>query len=93
MEIEQGLRPDVVFSFDLELPPSFRPVNTDGEVAAFYRWPIQRVLETVRDTERFKFNCALVVIDFLLRHGHIARSHPEHDEIVRALRCGTSGSG
>ena len=36
LETEQGMRPDVLFNFDLELPASFDPVNEDGEVDAFY---------------------------------------------------------
>ncbi|MBK8174240.1 MAG: DUF4743 domain-containing protein [Rhodospirillales bacterium] len=68
-ERPEGLRRDVLYLFDLELPPDFVPVNRDGEIAEFMLWPVDRVREMVRDTEAFKFNCALVVIDFLIRHG------------------------
>ena len=34
-------------------------------------WPIERVRDRVRDTDDFKFNVALVLIDLLLRHGVI----------------------
>jgi len=83
-----GFRPDVLFTFDLELPVEFLPVNTDGEVAEFYLWPMGRVLEVLRDTERFKFNCALVAIDFAIRHGFIPPDHPDYVEIVHGLRGG-----
>ena len=42
---EEGLRDDVLFCFDLELPASFAPRNTDGEVESFALWPLPRVLE------------------------------------------------
>lgn len=71
LQTREGLRPDIVFCYDLELPPDFVPKSADGEVDSFELWPIQAVLERVRDTVDFKFNCALVVIDFLLRHGMI----------------------
>lgn len=87
-ERAEGLRRDVEFIYDLELPPDFTPVNTDGEVAAFELWPIETVAERVRDTDDFKFNCALVVIDFLIRHGLIEPDHPEYETLIRGLRGG-----
>lgn len=85
LETSIGFRPDLIFNFDLELPGDFSPVNTDGEVEDFYLWPMERVMETVRESDAFKFNCALVVIDFLVRHGHIAADDPEYSEIVEGL--------
>ena len=85
-EEEAGLKPDVQFCYDLELPLDFTPHNTDGEIAEFYRWPIEQVAEVVRDTTEFKFNCNLVVIDFLVRHGVIPPDHPDYLEIVTGLR-------
>ncbi|HEX7007448.1 MAG TPA: DUF4743 domain-containing protein [Alphaproteobacteria bacterium] len=81
-----GLKPDVQFCYDLELPPDFTPRNTDGEIAEFYRWPIEQVAEIVRDTREFKFNCNLVIIDFLVRHGLIPPDHPDYLDIVKGLR-------
>ena len=86
-ERREGLRRDVLYVYDLELPRDFVPVNHDGEIAEFRLWPIRRVLETVRDTDDFKFNCALVVIDFLIRHGLIAPDdEPDYLTLVRGLR-------
>ncbi len=85
LEDKVGFRPDLLFNFDLELPEDFSPVNTDGEVDAFYLWPMERVVETVRDSDAFKFNCALVVIDFLVRHGYIAADDPDYSDIVEGL--------
>lgn len=87
-ETEEGLRRDVLYVYDLELPADFEPRNTDGEIDAFFLWPIERVMETVRDTDGFKFNCSLVVIDFLIRHGLIEPDHPEYLDLVHGLRSG-----
>lgn len=87
-ERTEGLRRDVLFVYDLELPADFRPVNADGEVAAFELWPVERVAEAVCDTDDFKFNCSLVVIDFLIRYGLIEPDHPEYEFLVRGLRGG-----
>ena len=70
-ERPEGLREDVVFVYDLELPADFRPRNTDGEIARFELMPLDEVAAIVRETDAFKFNCSLVVIDFLLRHGRL----------------------
>ena len=81
----EGLRNDVLFVYDLELPGDFRPVNIDGEIDDFYLWTLDRVTETVRDSVAFKFNCALVVIDFLIRHGHIGPEDPDYVALVDGL--------
>lgn len=71
MERSEGLRRDHLHCYDLALPADFVPRPADGEVAGFELWPIQRVLETVCDTDQFKFNVNLVLIDLFLRHGLI----------------------
>lgn len=80
-----GLKRDVLFLYDLELPADFAPRNTDGELAGFELWPLARVAERVRDTDDFKFNCSLVIIDFLIRHGHLAPDHLDYLEIIAGL--------
>lgn len=85
----EGLRDDVLFCFDLTLPRDFEPRNTDGEVDAFYRWPIEEVMRVIRETEDFKFNCALVVIDFLVRRGILQPDDPDYSEILQGLRLST----
>ena len=75
----------MLFDFDLELPADFRPANADGEISDFYLWPMDRVIETVRDTDDFKFNCALVVIDFLIRHGFIGPGDPQYVDLLGGL--------
>jgi hypothetical protein len=86
LETEEGLRPDVLFCYDLELPADFVPVNRDGEVAEFQLWPVEDVLETVAQTTEFKFNCNLIVIDFAVRHGFLAPDDPDYIDILQGLR-------
>ncbi len=87
-EAPDGLKPDVQFCYDLELPDDFTPVNRDGEIEEFFLWPIDRVAAVVRDTRQFKFNCNLVIIDFLVRHGVIPPDHPDYVDIAEGLRAG-----
>lgn len=87
-ETAAGLRPDVIFVFDLELPADFTPVNTDGEVEAFFLWPIEQVISTVYTSTAFKANCALVVIHFLIRHGFIDPEHPDYLALLHGLLAG-----
>ncbi len=69
MERYEGIRRDVLFCYDLSLPPEFQPHPEDGEVEGFELWPLSRVFETVRDTDAFKFNVNLVLIELFLRRG------------------------
>ncbi len=86
LENEEGLRNDVLFNYDLELPPDFAPVNADGEIEEFFLWPIERVVRELSETANFKFNVAFVIIDFLIRHGFIGPEDPDYLELVRRLR-------
>ncbi len=81
-----GLKPDLMYCYDLELPPDFEPRCTDGEVESFYLWPVEEVIEKVRDTREFKLNCNLVIIDFLVRHGYIREETPDYAAIIQGLR-------
>ena len=69
MERPEGLRRDRLHCYDLALPTSFVPHPVDGEVTGFELWPIGRVLATVRDTDDFKFNVSLVLVDLFERLG------------------------
>ena len=83
---DRGLKPDVMFCYDLELPEDFEPRCTDGEVETFYRLPVQEVAQIVRETHDFKLNCNLVIIDFLVRHGLIPQDDPQYVAIIQGLR-------
>jgi 8-oxo-dGTP pyrophosphatase MutT (NUDIX family) len=80
-----GFKPDVLYCYDLELPEGFRPRCTDGEVEEFHLWPIEEVARRARDTDEFKLNCNLVIVDFLVRHGLIGPEHPDYLDIVGGL--------
>jgi 8-oxo-dGTP pyrophosphatase MutT (NUDIX family) len=69
MERPEGLRRDVLYVYDLVLPEDFTPHPIDGEVEFFSLWPLARAFETVRDTDEFKFNVNLVMIDLFIRFG------------------------
>ncbi len=85
-ETEHFLKPDVLFNYDLELPAEFVPNNTDGEVAEFFLWPMDKVMEVVENTDDTKFNCNLVIIDFCIRHGLIEPEQPDYQALVQGLR-------
>jgi hypothetical protein len=84
-ECDRGLRPNVLFCYDLELPMDFQPHNTDLEVEQFHLWPIERVMDIVATTGDFKANCNLVAIDFFIRHGFLASNHSDYPELVDLL--------
>lgn len=86
VEADDGLKPDVQFCYDLEMPDDFTPRNTDGEIAEFHLWPIAKVAQVVETTREFKFNCNLVIIDFLIRHGLIAPDHPDYIALNQGLK-------
>ncbi len=85
-EAADGLKPDMMFCYDLALPKDFVPRNKDGEVAAFYRLPLVEVAELVESGFEFKFNCNLVIIDFLIRHGFLPPEHPDYLRLIQGLR-------
>ncbi len=69
MQRPEGLRRDRLHVYDLWLAEEFQPVPADGEVEAFELWPLDLVVAAVRDTERFKFNVNLVLVDLFRRLG------------------------
>jgi len=87
MERPEGLRRDWVYGYDLILPEDFSPQPADGEVAAFELWPIGNAFAAVRDTDAFKFNVNLILIDLFLRLGLVAGAEAE------SLRPGLEGAG
>lgn len=72
LERPEGLRRDVLHCYDLLLPQGFTPIAEDGEVESFHLLPIQEVVALVRDTDAFKFNVNLVLIDLFIRRGLFA---------------------
>jgi hypothetical protein len=85
-ERSEGLRNDICFAYDIALPEGFEPRNTDGEIEEFQLWPIAAVRARMAAGDDFKFNVALVNIDFLVRHGYLAPDEPDYIDIVEGLR-------
>lgn len=73
------------YTYDLLLPPTLTPSPTDGEVSLFTLHPPTEILSLLRARE-FKPNCALVLIDFFIRHGILnTENEREYTAIVAAL--------
>ena len=85
MERAEGLRRDVIFIYDLVLPEDFVPENTDGEMEDFRLMTMDELSACVQGTDDFKFNCSLVVIDFLIRHGYIKADHEDYLKLIDGL--------
>jgi 8-oxo-dGTP pyrophosphatase MutT (NUDIX family) len=87
VETPFGLSPGNIFCYDLKLPPSFTPRSLDGEVSEFLLLPASEVMEmlaTTAETLHFKSGSALVILDFLLRHG-VLDGAPDRAQIAAAL--------
>lgn len=88
-EQPEGCKPDQMFCYDLEFSPDFQPTAVDGEVESFHLMPVDEVAAIVRDGFEFKFNCNLVIIDFLIRHGLLnPDNEPDYTVLCEGLRAG-----
>lgn len=86
-----GLRHSLFFNFDLELGEDFKPRNTDGEVDEFFLWPMDEVMDRMTNTEDFKFDVPIGILDFAIRHGILGPDNPNYIYISEALRMGRAG--
>tara|TARA_B100000482_G_scaffold174896_1_gene143653 strand:+ start:476 stop:1015 length:540 start_codon:yes stop_codon:yes gene_type:complete len=77
---------DVLFCYDLELPVDFEPVPDDGEVECFEQYDVDRLMRCISNTEEFKTNCAVVIIDWLVRHGYLSPEEPGYAPLVKSIR-------
>jgi hypothetical protein len=85
METNLGIRDDVLFVYDLEMPADFVPRNRDGELVSFELMPASEVLDRIRLTSDFKFNVNLVILDFAVRHGLLQPDDPEYLDVATGL--------
>ncbi|EME40705.1 hypothetical protein DOTSEDRAFT_136968 [Dothistroma septosporum NZE10] len=69
------LQPEVQYVYDLQLSDEVVPKPSDDEVEGFELMTIEEVKQALRNGE-FKPNCALVLLDFFVRHGMLT---PETD--------------
>jgi 8-oxo-dGTP pyrophosphatase MutT (NUDIX family) len=83
---ESGMvQPECEHVYDLELPADVVPKPNDSEVEDFYLWTVEEVQEHMAKGE-FKPNCALIVMDFFMRHGILTKENEaNYDEIKRRL--------
>jgi 8-oxo-dGTP pyrophosphatase MutT (NUDIX family) len=86
IEAGEGLRVGQQFNYDLELPEGFQPDNRDGEVAGFELVPVSEILHRLRSADDFMYDVAIVLIDFLVRHGFVGPEDREYLPLVAGLR-------
>lgn len=53
----------------------------DGEVEEFTLLHVEEVEEILQTSMRYKPNCALVIIDFLFRHGYATPFHANNAQL------------
>ncbi len=79
------LQPECQYCYDMEVGPDIVPKPCDGEVEEFYLWTVEKVQKALAEGQ-FKPNCAVVVLDFLVRHGVVtAENDKDYVEIVSRL--------
>jgi 8-oxo-dGTP pyrophosphatase MutT (NUDIX family) len=83
---ETGLcQPECQYLYDLELGPETVPTPGDGEAVDFRLLTVGEVQKAMAAGE-FKPNCALVLLEFFIRHGILtAENEPDYIEIVARL--------
>lgn len=78
------LQPECQYVYDLELDSDTIPKPSDDEVEGFEVKTVAETKQALRDGE-FKPNCALVLLDFFVRHGIITADDEGFIEIVARL--------
>ena len=79
-----SIRRDTLYLFDLKVDSNFFPKCNDGEVENFKLMDWTRVLKLIQNTDSFKNNCALVIANFLIRHGLLTnKNEKRYEEILR----------
>lgn len=80
---EVGLiQPECEYIYDLELPVTVVPKPNDSEVEEFYLWSVEEVQEAMAKGE-FKPNCAMVMMDFFIRHGILTLENEKNYEEIK----------
>jgi 8-oxo-dGTP pyrophosphatase MutT (NUDIX family) len=70
-----GLQRETIYAYDLWLPADFAPANQDGEAVGHRLYVPEDVL-AVLATDDITADASLVIVDFLIRHGHIPPGDP-----------------
>jgi hypothetical protein len=84
--IREHMRVGLQFNYDLELPETFVPHNTDGEVEAFLLVPVSELIDRLKSADDFSYDVAVVLVDFLIRHGFVGPTDPDFLELIAELR-------
>jgi hypothetical protein len=84
--IQGHMRVGLQFNYDLELPESYAPQNTDGEVEAFLLIPVSELIDRLKSADDFSYDVAVVLIDFLIRHGFVGPTDGDFLELISELR-------
>jgi len=74
-DTSDGLQHETIFVHDLWLPADFAPANQDGEAVEHSLCAPENVL-VVLATDDITADASLVIVDFLIRRGHIAPEDP-----------------
>lgn len=67
---ERGIHPQTEYVFDISLPATFIPENTDGEVDEWFLCPVHQLINNLYSQE-FKLTSIPTTLDFMIRHGYI----------------------
>lgn len=83
---ETGLiQPECQYVYDLDVDAEITPMPNDNEVEEFYLWTVDEVKAAMARGE-FKPNCAMVLLDFFVRHGILtAENEPDYMDIVSRI--------
>jgi 8-oxo-dGTP pyrophosphatase MutT (NUDIX family) len=85
--VAEGWHRERMWTYEIDLPAGWSPVNRDGEVAAFYRFPIDRLIARIAShPAEMTRDAVAVTLHALLRRGVIGRNHPEYPALVGAIR-------
>jgi hypothetical protein len=84
--IKGHMRVGLQFNYDLELPESFRPQNTDGEVSEFLLVPVSALIDRLKSADDFSYDVAVVLVDFLIRHGFVGPTDTDFLDLIAELR-------
>ncbi len=86
MDDNNNLKRDILFCYDLKLPLDFVPIPKDNEVESFRLLPVHEILNIILNTNEFKPNVNLVIIDFFIRHGVISNMSHDYLYLCNMLR-------
>lgn len=64
------------------------PAHACLQVESFQPMSLQQVADIIATSDAYKPNCALVIMDFFLRHGALSPDEPGYLGLAQALRQG-----